>query len=269
MCRRTTDDPLVKAMLEKYGLNLLSIPRKDGSCGDLYITEGAHVLPPSRLASVMLPPAPDLPKVKRNEKLGDLIGVSSKSVSTDAGFGLFATLLEAFGAAGLLSKIEAKYRQKSVRALRLQLKDAVRDSIDPVILGSRISACKFDGGNPLIDAKKKYYVVVGVVKTRSMAILSDSESKAKIGFAPEDIAGIKALCEASAGIEFDANGTLTYTGSERLAVGVELLELKLDFKGGGGVGLAAPRGPMPGPLRDKTRRPMGAFIGPPDGDIFI
>ncbi len=40
--RHNTDDPLLKCFLEKYSLNLLSIPRENASVGDL-VNEFLHL----------------------------------------------------------------------------------------------------------------------------------------------------------------------------------------------------------------------------------
>src|SRR6185436_9856151 len=56
VCKRTTSDPLVRAFLDNYGLNLLSIPRKNAMCGDLYIADGPRVSTPGHIAQVLIPP---------------------------------------------------------------------------------------------------------------------------------------------------------------------------------------------------------------------
>src|SRR5262245_46616223 len=87
VCQRNTSDPLVLAFLDNYGLNLLSIPRKNAICGDLYIAEGARVSTPGRITQVLVPP-PVLPEPVTGELLTELTGVVSRQVSADVGLGL-------------------------------------------------------------------------------------------------------------------------------------------------------------------------------------
>lgn len=106
MCKRTTTDPLVRAFLDRYGLNLLQIPRADVAVGDLYAVRGDRALPPGRVTDFLTPP-PRLPRVRR-EPLADLTDVVSDAVSVHAGLGLFEGFLTALAAGAVSGRVRAQ-----------------------------------------------------------------------------------------------------------------------------------------------------------------
>ncbi len=62
MCRRNTQDPLIRAFLDTYGLNLLAIPRADAAVGDLYVVTNDSISAPGALSTVLTPDLHYLPK---------------------------------------------------------------------------------------------------------------------------------------------------------------------------------------------------------------
>jgi hypothetical protein len=45
VCKRTTTDPLIRRVLDRYGLHLLAIPRADAVVGDVYLHDGRRMAP--------------------------------------------------------------------------------------------------------------------------------------------------------------------------------------------------------------------------------
>ena len=73
MCKRSDDDPLVRHFVDKYRLNLLSIPRENADPGDLYVHDDRGLAAPGALAGFLTPP-PQLPEPRRGETVTGLSG---------------------------------------------------------------------------------------------------------------------------------------------------------------------------------------------------
>jgi hypothetical protein len=91
--KRNTDDPLLRLLLDKYRLNLLSIPRENASVGDVYTTDGnnqQHASPPGNIKYLLDPPF-DFSKIKTvtGEVMADVSGTISNSMSADLGLKIF------------------------------------------------------------------------------------------------------------------------------------------------------------------------------------
>src|SRR5262245_24040834 len=174
MCNRKTTDPLVRMFLDKYGLNLLSIPRKEVECGDLYVAQGSRVSTPGSM-SHLLEPKPTLPAVVSGEVLADLKGLISIGVPADVGLGLMEDLLTSFRASGIVQSLKAGYKSKRVSKIRFQFKTATRDHVDPLALGSAIKECQLDESHPFVVPGNTYFLVAGVVRTRSISVIAADE----------------------------------------------------------------------------------------------
>ncbi|HZL88189.1 MAG TPA: hypothetical protein VFB96_07405 [Pirellulaceae bacterium] len=266
MCTRKTADPLVRTFLDKYGLNLLSIPRKEVQCGDLYVAQGSRVSTPGSMM-YLLEPKPTLPAVVTDEALADLKGIISGSVSTEIGLGLMENLLTAFGASAIVQSLKAGYKSKRVSSIRFQFKNATRDHVDPLALGSAIKECQLDGSHPFVVPGNTYFLVAGVVRTRSISVIASDEQENAIewdagALQVADVAG-------SLAVEKTAQGELTYTGKSKLAIGVELYELRYDEQRHR-FSLTTPENPPRIVRGSKRRAPLApALLGGSEGDIFI
>ena len=76
--KNKSKDPLLKLILDKYHLNLLSIPRENASVGDLYVQDGdvQHLSSPGSITN-FLEPKFEVPQLKIGEILSDISGVTS------------------------------------------------------------------------------------------------------------------------------------------------------------------------------------------------
>lgn len=265
MCTRKSPDPLVRAFLDRYGLNLLSIPRKNVMCGDLYVASGALVSTPGSLSRLLVP-APVLPAPVTGEELADLTGVVSKAVSGDLGFGVLKNFLSALGALGLMSSLKAAYQSNNTSAIHFRFRDATRDYVDPMALGTAIKHSRFDRTHPFVADDNNYFLVAGVVRTPSISIVAEDARENAVNI---DVGALK-LAAANAGVDLKhtATGEVTYAGQEKLAIGVELYELVHD-KEQDRLLLKIPKKP-PRTLRGSRQRAVPpAFIGGRDGNAFI
>lgn len=265
MCTRKTQDPLLRMFLDKYGLNLLSIPRKEAQCGDLYVAQAAGLSTPGSVKH-LLEPKPRLPAAVTDELLSDIKGLISDAVSTNVGLGLMETMLSAFGASGIVQSLKAGFKSKRVSTIRFQFKNATRDHVDPLALGSAIKECQLDQSHPFVVAGNKYFLVTGVVRTRSITIIAADERASAV----ELDAGALHVANVDAGlaVEKAAKGELTYTGKTKLAIGVELYELRYDEQ----LHRLTMRMPENARVFRSSKRsapPAPALIGGSDGDVFI
>src|SRR5262252_1587543 len=114
MCRRNTNDVLIRSFLDHYRANLLSMPGRRVKCGSVYIKEGGRITAPGLLSDIVEPPLV-LAEPFKEEDLADLSGTWSDSVSFRIGIGLLENFLTMMGAAGLVDKLRASVGETSVR----------------------------------------------------------------------------------------------------------------------------------------------------------
>jgi hypothetical protein len=226
MCKRSTDDPLVRKFLDDYGVNLLRIPRENARCGDLYVKNGRAVTAPADPRGLLIDPPAELPPVYPDEKLVDLAGAISKKVSFDVGLGLLDGFLAALGAAGVIDTLEAQLEHAHDGGIRFRFRHATRDSVDPGALGNVFYGRRIDTGHPLITAKSEFYVVGGVVRTRSISITLQDNRSQSIGIGADVLHLLSTHADVTA--ERENTGEITYSGRKPLAIGVELYALRYD-----------------------------------------
>jgi hypothetical protein len=260
MCKRTTTDPLIRAFLDRYGLNLLMIPREGAAIGDLYVTQGPRVLPPVRVQdflqpSVTLPPA-------RHEVLADLAGVTSRKMSWDAGIRFLGGFLSALGAFPLAESVKAEYRRSGATQLAFRLTGLRRIFTDLSTVGQGLVGRRPHPDNPLRSPGSRYYMTTAVVQSASLSVRAEQAD----GRAPEiDVSLLRAAgVSGSVSVAQTGAAELKYEGKRRLAIGVELIELLFDPSAG--LGFAVPKTALR--LRDDTPPPR-AFLGGDESDAFF
>jgi hypothetical protein len=258
MYKRTTADPLVRAFLDRYSLNLLQIPRTGAAVGDLYSMHGDRSLPPGRVSD-FLDPTPHLPRMRR-ERLADLTDVVSDRVSVKAGVSLLEGFLAAIGAGGLSARVGAHYASRSGRELRFRLEEATREFVDVNQLGTALRGCRRQSGHPLADGYR-YYLTVGVVRSQSLTVLAESTSAHDISLD----AGLAGMTVAGGSVKIEDAGkaAVRYRGDTPVAIGVELVELVFDGK----------EGVVRFKPSDRALRVKGSaqkvWIGDDDSDAFV
>jgi hypothetical protein len=255
MCKRNTEDPLVRKFLDDYGINLLRIPRERADCGDLYVKNGGVVSPPLDVRE-LLDPQVKLPRARRGEALADLRGTLSQQFALDLGLGLLDSFLAAMGAAGIVNKLKADVAHKRARGVRFRFRDATRDTIDTGALANAFEGRRFKEASPLVLKGNEYYVVGGVVRTPSISVAVEDEASNGVEVGADVFTAVSATAGVSATRE--STGEVTYKGEKRLAIGVELYRLRYDDDEG-----KLTMRSIADPLRLRGR------LSPPPGPVFV
>ncbi len=191
-CPRTTGDPLVRYFLDRYGLNLLVIPRADVQVGSLYLSaDGRQVSTPTAVGS-FLTPRPHLPTPNSDERMADLAGTTSDALTSRTGLRLLEGFLAALGAAGVLDRVKAEYRRKRVRVLRFRVTHATRDAVDPVALGDAFKGCRVRVDHPLWAKRQRYYIVSGVVRSSSLVVVAHTSATDVVDLDVDALAAVTA-----------------------------------------------------------------------------
>lgn len=266
MCKRSDaeQDPLLNTFLQRYQLNLLSVPRAGADVGELYVHDGKRVGSPGQLASFLAQPFV-MPPIQRGEAMAALQGMASNGVSIDLGVGLLGSFLSGFGMAVPVGDIKAKWQAKGASQASFSIGAAVRDSVDPGRFGVALIGNTLRPDHPLVDPESRYYVVTAVARCKSLTIaLADQR-----GQAVELGADLPWVGQANASVEVARGqaGEVTVAGDQLLAFGVELYEL---VARGDRIRMRLPEGALTvRSMRETAARPMPALIGGVDGEVFF
>jgi hypothetical protein len=269
MCKRSTDDPLVRLFLDRYGLNLLPIPRESAAVGDLYVYDGRRVSPPGNVTYFLDPP-PEMPELTTGERMADVEGVMSSGFSLDLGLGLLEGFFMAFGAGALADKVTAEYRAQETRSLRFRITEATRDFVDPFKLGMALIGRRLLTEHPMWSEDNRYYLVTGVARTPSISVVAENGGSSGVQL---DVEALKVVGATGAlTLERSSEYEVVYKGDRLLAFGVELCELSYEPKRSS-LRLKMPEGALPGlkGASGESSDPgaLRAFIGENEGDAFI
>ena len=266
MCKRSANDPLIQLFVGRYGLNLLTVPREGSDVGDLYVAEQGRVSAPGSVTALFEPPL-ELPPVARGEAMADVTGAISASVSAAAGLDLLGRFLTAFGAAGMGAAIAARFATARATTMRFSLAEATRDSIDPLVLGTRLLRSALVENHPMVGPDRRYYLVTAVARSSSICIAAGQAAGASAGL-DIDLGGLGGG-EGVVAVDRAQGGAITFRSDRRLAFGVELHELAVDrrdrrlkLRTTGAVAMLRSAGPQR-PLVEPT------LLGGPDGDAFV
>lgn len=264
LCKRDTGDPLLRMFLDRYKINLLAVPREGVACGDVYVRHGRRVSSGIAIRELVEPPIA-LPPALEGEALADLAGVLSDGVSVDVGFGLLEGFLAAVGAGGLVTKVSAGVERSRTSVLRFRLTGATRDSVNAGALGTMLEGRRLRSTQPLVQAGNDYFVTAAVVRTASLSIAGEDEERQRTRLGAE----VMAVGQGEAGVTVERGdaGEVTFRGSKRLAIGVELYELR--DRGDDGRVTMLPQDPRDPVRAGRERlRPEAAFVAP-DGDALL
>lgn len=224
---RNSDDPLLQSLLKKYRLNLLSIPRDNAAVGDLYVQNpnSNFVSTPGSITN-FLTPNMEIPenKIKKDEQLADVVGQISKDISGNAGLDFLEGFLGKLGSAGIGAKIRGAYEGSKNSKIMISFPDPKRDFIDPFVFGSLLMGHNFMKDHPLYSKDRRYYVVTGLAKSKSLSVDLQGGEKQSV-----DVnTNIAQIGNITGNLKIDNNqtGKLTYNGVKDLVFGVELYELE-------------------------------------------
>jgi hypothetical protein len=220
-----SEDPLLKVMLDRYRLNLLSIPRESASVGDLYVQEGnsQYLSTPGSITNFLEPPF-EIPPIKTGETMAGVSGTTSKDASGKIGMDFLEGFLNALGPAVVGSKIRGSYESSSKNKIMFKFEDPSRDYVDPGLLGSKVANHTLMKQHALVAENRRYYVVTAVARSSGISITAEGEIKQVM-----DVdAKVMNLANVSGDISIQKNqtGSVTFKGQKNLAFGIELYELK-------------------------------------------
>jgi hypothetical protein len=262
--------------LDRYHLNLLAIPREDAAVGDLYPYDGRMVGQPGSVRDFLQPPLSIPKETIRRGEMPDISGTLSDSTSIDVGLNLLDGFLSAMGAGGVIGDVGAEYKRVGTAALKFRFTDAVRETIDPISLGTKLMSRRVREGHPMVARGYRYYLVTAVARSPSISVMAEGEGETKLDL---NAKAMKGLIGGSGGVSVKKSsvGELTYSGKRRLAFGVEVYELQFDRE--------SMRMSLRIPVREPKMRLMTSFepppsyapaavlaptfIGDPDADISI
>jgi hypothetical protein len=262
---RNTDDPLMRYFLDKYYLNLLSLPRENVAVGDIYVLDGKKVFPPAGKIMDFIEPPLELPSVTKGENMPDVSGIVSKGVSIKMGMGFLEGFLNAMGAFGIVTKIQAEYEAKKMNVIKFRFAHITRDYMNAMALGGKLIRHQLMEDHPFYDEGYRYYVVTAVIRTKSISIIGEGD-QTKSGTVK--VGAIK-IADVSTGVsvEESSGGEVTFIGEKNLVFGVELYELSYDSKRKK-LKYKIPSGAIK--VRNKSEPLVKpAFIGGPEDDIFL
>jgi hypothetical protein len=227
MSQRNTKDPLLRAFLDTYKVNLLSIPREGAEVGDAYVAApDGSVSQPGKLRHLLTPEI-QMPPITANEKMTTIAGKRTSQLDLSVGLNLLDGFLSAIGGSVAIGKIKAEYERKRVGKVRFQLKDATRDSVDAFEFGKALIPCRLNAKQPFVEEGNQYYAVIGVLRSRSITVSTEDERSSSVELAVDALEGAVGA-EGKVGVKQEADGDITYEGDVPLAFGVELVDIHYD-----------------------------------------
>jgi hypothetical protein len=243
--------------LDRYKVNLLSVPREHAACGDIYLRRDGQVSSAINVVELLDPPV-QLPPRSERERLADLAGSLSDGVSLSIGLGLLEAFLAAIGAAAVVGELSLGYEQTRTARLRFRFADATRDSIEPGSLGTALEGRRFRPGHPLVQPGNEYFVTAAVIRSPSISVVAEDTSTRRVQLGAQVVATIDAHARVTA--ERSSEGEITYRGDIPLAIGIELYRLRYDEE-------QRKLSMYPQNLRDavkagKPTQPLPVFVGP-------
>lgn len=262
MCKRNSDDPLVRMFLDRYKLNLLALPRERAFCGEIYVRQRRRVSSGAALDGLVEPNV-TLPPTFEGEQLSALEGELSNSVQFSAGISLLRGFLTAIGAGAILSKLSAHFERGRTAHLRFSFGEVTRDSMNPTGLATALQGRRLVAKNPLVQPNADYFVTAAVVRSPAIGVVAEDERKRRVELGAEalQVAG----ADTDVALESGANGELTFRGTTPLAIGLELYELRFDEAGKLSMLAQDPRDPV---HAGKEAVPDPAFLDP-DGNVLL
>jgi hypothetical protein len=250
---------------DRYGLNLLRIPRADVAIGDVYPVKGGQTGFPGKLSS-LVSPAPALPAIHAGEAMADVASTGSDTVEAEAGFGFLDSFLTALGAVGIQSNIKGAMSSQGARGIQFRFSGATRDYVDPFDFERQLNRVKIHSKQSLLKPDCKYYVVLGVVRSNqiSFSAVGKDSNKASINVETLNFAE----SHAGIGAEKSASEEVTVSGKQALVFAVQLNELYYN-PAASRLEISIPQDPD---VRARGSRPTTALhsiVGGPEGDLFL
>jgi hypothetical protein len=262
VCKRSDDDLLVRALTDRYKLNILRLPRRGVRVGELLIREEKDLRAVGSIRKLFDPEldiAPPEPVA-----LPDIDAVTSARRSAHAAAQPLTGLLTALGLAGV-SSVEGSLRAARDVSIAYSLIGTRFRRTDLVTLGDELARRELRRDNALYQPGREFYAVYGVAEATGIKVAFSTGTDRAASFAVELAALIKA--DASAAASTDHSGNLVITSPEPVTFGLAAVQLNLDgsrpsFKTM--TRMRAVRG-----TSSPAQRAESTFFGGPDGDLLV
>lgn len=190
LCKRTSDDPLVRELLDRYGINLLVPPRANLEVGELILAEkDGAARRASWTPTFKSEPAP---KKLNNGAPKSLSFQTSKEMSVAAGASLTGRLLETLGLKR--AKLGAGLSRIGADTMKIQVIAPSKQelgNLDEIIKNLEFADTSRESSN-----NRQFFIVTDSYKAKGLRLLALSKGKS--------IANV----DASAGDELEASGKL-------------------------------------------------------------
>jgi hypothetical protein len=222
--KRDSNDPLVRLLFDKYMFNMLSIPREKVELGDVYRNDKSdEKLYPATNIKNFLTPEFQMPIIDPPETMVDISGLSSRDIDANIGLDFLQNFLNVLSSLDLGATIKAKYDASRVNKIKYQFTEATRQHVDPFLFGEMLNNHKVKTDNPAFNPETRYFIVMGVIRTKSVDVEAEDQSGNKVDV---DV-GVAQLIDVNSKIEVNKSrqGTISYKGEKDLVLGVELCEL--------------------------------------------
>lgn len=262
MTRRTSQDPLVQALVKSHKFNLLAAPRAKVDLYDLYMAKGNDILPPGRLESLWETP-PTLPDPVRDERFEAPEKTFSRQLELSVAARLTGKLFAAHSATLLDGKLDAAMKKSGGSKAQIRFHDVRRDSVDSIKVHRALVEKNLDETSLVLVSGRKLYLVIGVVRAKGIEIRLENEDREDV----QTKVDLGEIAEGSAGITIEnkESGSLVFKGKDRIAFGVQTVELRLDH----GTDRLHIAGVPPALDFMKPVEIPPVLMGDPEGSIFV
>lgn len=228
--KRNTDDPLLRAFLDKYRLNLLLVPRTNLFPGSVYRNDGKsqHASGPGNIKH-LLEPEFEMPATTTGETVAGISALISNSHSADVVLDFLEGFLNALASA-VGTEIRATFELSDAKTARFSFSSITRDYVDPIELGKKLGkgSYKMMKDNALYVEGHRYYVVTSVWRSPAISIMAEDSNHKNIDVSVSALQQLIGKGSTKISVNKSSLGKITFNGENRAAFGVELYELAYD-----------------------------------------
>lgn len=243
--------------LKQYGYSVVRLPRADLPPGSLLERDGSDLVDLGGLDSVFLQGDTPPPRPTLNERVGQMSGHITTTLSLGLGLSLLGQFLKAFG--GTSAGLEAQFKQ--AKTMTFEFDEPYSDSIAPADLEKFLSRADIDprsvNAQRLLD-EDKVYVLTRTLKAKHFLLEGKNEREAGVRVdvpAISDIVGAEVQVATTSG----SSSKVSFDGPELLVFGIQAV--RLSYEGARFVayrhlppGSAAKRGAKKGAAKPQLRK---------------
>jgi hypothetical protein len=223
MCRRSDSDPLVRALTDRYKLNILRLPRRGVGVGELLIREDGDLRCAGNIKG-FFDPELDIPPITVSA-LPDIDEITSSRRSVTVAAAPLIGLLTAVGAVGL-SSIDASLREARDVTVAFSLTGTQYCNTPLLTLGAELNSRILRPGNALHHPGQQYFIAYAAATATGMRVAYSAGSDRAAKLMLEFTAMIKA--ETSVDAARGQSGHFDITSSAPVTFGLAVARLVVD-----------------------------------------